>query len=290
MNRSLLPFPSDCMVGRLVCREKRFFVAALVNGEPVWAHTNNTGSMLGLLRPGTPVLLSPASNPERKLRWTLELIWCGRPETLPEDVYAAWLPLPADDVFFPDSPRATAFARGLAGQARGVRLDAFAVGQGFWVGVNTSTPNRLIEAAFRAGKLPWATGYTSISRERTRGDSRLDARLEGPGLPRLWVECKNVTLAEDGVALFPDAVSSRGLKHLEELKAIVAQGERSAMFYCVQRPDGQCFAPADMIDSAYAQGFYEAQAAGVEMYPHVVELSVRGIDMNADTLPVMEVR
>lgn len=131
MNRPLLPFPPGCVVGRLVCREKRFFVAALVNGEPVWAHTNNTGSMLGLLRPGTPVLLSPASNPERKLRWTLELIWCGGscPETLPEG--------------------------------------AFVAGQGFWVGVNTSTPNRLIEAAFRAGKLPWAAGYTSISRERT---------------------------------------------------------------------------------------------------------------------------
>lgn len=138
------------------------------------------------------MLLSPAQNPERKLRWTLELVWCGDP---------------------------AAYPRG-----------------GFWAGVNTSTPNRMLEAAFRAGKLPWAEGYTSFAREKVRGESRLDGLLEGPGMPRLWVECKNVTMSEDDVALFPDAVSERGLKHLGTLKGIVAAGERAAMFYCIQRP------------------------------------------------------
>ena len=169
----LLPFPSGCVVGRLVRREKRFFVHVLIDGKPDVAHTNNTGSMIGLLRPGAPVLLSPAQNPGRKLRWTLELVWCGDP---------------------------AAYPRG-----------------GFWAGVNTSTPNRMLEAAFRAGKLPWAEGYTSFAREKVRGESRLDGLLEGPGMPRLWVECKNVTMSEDDVALFPDAVSERGLKHLGTL-------------------------------------------------------------------------
>ena len=200
----LLPFPSGCVVGRLIRREKRFFVHVLIDGKPDVAHTNNTGSMIGLLRPGAPVLLSPAQNPERKLRWTLELVWCGDP---------------------------AAYPRG-----------------GFWAGVNTSTPNRMLEAAFRAGKLPWAEGYTSFAREKVRGESRLDGLLEGPGMPRLWVECKNVTMSEDDVALFPDAVSERGLKHLGTLKGIVAAGERAAMFYCIQRPDACCFGPADMID------------------------------------------
>ena len=77
MSLPLLPFPSGCVVARLVRREKRFFVHVLIDGKPDVAHTNNTGSMLGLLRPGAPVLLSPAQNPERKLRWTLELVWCG---------------------------------------------------------------------------------------------------------------------------------------------------------------------------------------------------------------------
>ncbi len=238
----LLPFPEGCVTGRFLRREKRFFVHVLIDGRPDVAHTNNTGSMLGLLRPGAPVLLSPALRPGRKLRWTLELVWVG----------------PVWEKGF-DSGN----------------------GCGFWVGVNTSTPNRLLEAAFYAGRLPWASGYTRLTREKNRGSSRLDALLEGPGLPRLWVECKNVTLAEDDVALFPDAVSARGLKHLEALEAIVKDGERGAMFYCIQRPDGACFAPADMIDPAYAEAFCHARAAGVEIYAHQTVLSPKGIEINA---------
>ena len=241
MSLPLLPFPSGCVVARLVRREKRFFVHVLIDGKPDVAHTNNTGSMLGLLRPGAPVLLSPAQNPERKLRWTLELVWCG-----------------------------TAYPRG-----------------GFWAGVNTSTPNRMLEAAFRAGRLPWAEGYTAFFREKVRGESRLDGMLEGPGMPRLWVECKNVTMAEDDVALFPDAVSARGLKHLGSLESIVAAGERAAMFYCIQRPDACCFGPADMIDPAYAAGLREAVGRGVEVYPHLAVLSAAGIDLRSAWLPLV---
>ena len=213
----LLPFPSGCVVGRLIRREKRFFVHVLIDGKPDVAHTNNTGSMIGLLRPGAPVLLSPAQNPERKLRWTLELVWCGDP---------------------------AAYPRG-----------------GFWAGVNTSTPNRMLEAAF--------------------------GLLEGPGMPRLWVECKNVTMSEDDVALFPDAVSERGLKHLGTLKGIVAAGERAAMFYCIQRPDACCFGPADMIDPAYAVGLRDAVAHGVEVYPHLAVLTVEGIGLEAECLSMV---
>lgn len=237
----LLPFSPACVIGGLVRREKRFFVHVLIGGKPDVAHTNNTGSMLGLLRPGSPVLLSPAQNPDRKLRWTLELIWCGGR--------------------YPH--------------------------EGFWVGVNTSTPNRMLEAAFHAGKLPWASGYATVSREKTWGESRLDGLLEGPGMPRLWVECKNVTLAEDDAALFPDAVSERGLKHLGTLREVVAAGERAAMFYCIQRPDACCFGAADMIDPAYAEGLREAIAAGVEIYPHLAILSERGIGLNPVPLPLV---
>lgn len=239
----LLPFPPGCRIGRLVRREKRFFVHVLIDGRPDVAHTNNTGSMLGLLRPGAPVLLSPAQNPERRLRWTLELVWCGDPAAYPQG--------------------------------------------GFWAGVNTLTPNRMLEAAFRAGKLPWASGYTAFHREQVCGESRLDGMLEGPGLPRLWVECKNVTLAEDDVALFPDAVSDRGLKHLGTLGAIARAGERAAMFYCIQRPDARCFGPADMVDPAYAAGLRRARGEGVEVYPHLALLSQEGIDLDPACLPVL---
>jgi sugar fermentation stimulation protein A len=155
----------------------------------------------------------------------------------------------------------------------------------FWVGVNTLIPNRLLRAAFAAGLLPWAAGYTLFRPEAGRGSSRLDALLTGPNLPPLWVECKNVTLVEDEMAAFPDAVSLRARKHLEEMRAIAASGERAAFFYCVQRPDGRCFGPADYIDAAYAELYFQALEEGVEVYPHRVLLSPRGIGLGA-TLPL----
>ena len=173
----------------------------------------------------------------------------------------------------------------MPGQAH-ASIDAHgAQAHGFWVGVNTSTPNRMLEAAFHARRLPFAQGYTSLVREAKRGQSRLDGLLTAPGLPPLWVECKNVTMVEDDAACFPDAASERGQKHLRELMDIVASGERAAMFYLVQRPDGACFAPADFIDPAYASLFYEALHAGVEMYPFRALVSPAGIDLGSP-LPV----
>ena len=152
-------------------------------------------------------------------------------------------------------------------------------GPGFWAGVNTSVPNRMIEAAFLARRLGFAKGYTAIRREVRRGESRLDALLTGPGLPPLWVECKNVTLVEDGMACFPDAATVRGQKHLRELMDIVSSGERGAMFYLVQRPDGRCFGPAAFIAPDYAALFWQALRAGVEVYPYEAFLSEAGIGL-----------
>ena len=163
--------------------------------------------------------------------------------------------------------------------------DGSALGRGLWVGVNTSVPNRMIEVAFHAGRLAFAAGYTQCRREAKRGESRLDACLTGPDLPPLWVECKNVTMVEDGVACFPDPATERGQKHLRELMDIVRCGERAAMFYLVQRPDGHCFGPADVVDPAYAALFYEAMDAGVEIYPYRASVSPAGIELEG-LLPV----
>ena len=229
--------PAGCVVGTLQERVKRFSVCCMVNGQEVWTHTNNSGSMLGLVRQGVQVVLSPAANPARKLAWTLELI-------------------------------------GLPGGQNPV-----------WVGVNTQTPNRLLRAAFHAGQLPWAAGYTRFSAEAPCGESRIDALLQGEGLPDLWVECKNVTLVEDGVAAFPDAVSTRAQKHMGTLIERVAAGQRAATFYCIQRGDAGCFAPASYVDPAYARLFLESLKAGVEMYPHVVQAGPAGIWLGP-TLPL----
>jgi len=229
MEDLLLRFPEGCRVGRFLRREKRFFVYAELDGCEVCAHTNNTGTMLGLMRPGAPVLLAPALNPGRKLRWSLEAMGCG-----PE-------------------------------------------GRGFWVGVDTSVPNRLLSAFFSAGLLPWAGGYTGLRREAVNGESRLDGLLTGPGLAPLWVECKNVTLVEDCEAAFPDAVTERGARHLRTLMRIVGEGGRAAMLFVVQRPDGRCFRAADYIDPEYAARLSEAADAGVEIHPVVVGVDEEGI-------------
>ncbi len=231
----LLPFPQGCRKAVFIRRFKRFFVECEDGDERFLAHTNNSGSMLGLTRPGLPVLLSPAANPDRKLPYTLELI---------------------------DLPGAKG-----------------------WVGVNTLTPNRILRAAWDSKQLPWAEGYTRFQSEAKRGTSRLDALLTGPGLPPLWVECKNVTLVEDEVATFPDAISERAQKHLKEMTAIVRSGMRGAFFYCVQRPDGRCFAPADYIDPVYAALYEEARQAGVESRPHRILASELGLDIG-EALPL----
>ena len=94
-----------------------------------------------------------------------------------------------------------------------------------------------------------------------------------------------MTMVEDGVACFPDAATERGQKHLRELMDIVRCGERAAMFYLVQRPDGHCFGPADVVDPAYAALFYEAMDAGVEIYPYRASVSPAGIELEG-LLPV----
>jgi len=149
---------------------------------------------------------------------------------------------------------------------------------GVWVGVNTSVPNRVLHLAWRCGVLPEALGYECFRGEAKAGRSRLDAALSGTR-GTLWVEAKNVTLVEDGVAYFPDAVTQRGCKHLADLISLARQGQRVACFYLVQRGDAQCFAPADFIDPDFASLFHEAMSQGVEMWTYQATVSPEGIGL-----------
>jgi sugar fermentation stimulation protein A len=154
-----------------------------------------------------------------------------------------------------------------------------------WVGVNTLTPNRLLHAAWAAGALPEVAGYDQMKREARFGESRLDACFSGNGLRRLWVEAKNVTLVEDDVASFPDAVTLRGQKHLQELITLAESGNRVACFYLVQRSDGRCFAPADYIDPIFSELFYRGLEKGVEAWVYEADVSPAGIGLGSP-LPV----
>lgn len=150
-----------------------------------------------------------------------------------------------------------------------------------WVNVNTLLPNRLLEAAFKADALGFAQGYTEINREVKRSASRIDARLSGASLAPLWIECKSSTLVRDGLALFPDAPTARGRKHLQELMDIVKNGERAAMFYLVQREDASRFAPAESIDPEYARLFRLARDTGVEIYIFAARILPDGAELGS---------
>lgn len=157
------------------------------------------------------------------------------------------------------------------------------------VGINTGLPNRIVREAIEAGAVPELAGYESIRGEVAFGEerSRVDLLLSSAGRPPCYVEVKNVTAAvEDGVALFPDAVSERGAKHLRELARIVSTGARAVQFYCVQRGDVREVRPADAIDPAYGKALREAIAQGVEVIAYRAEVTREGIRLDT-RIPVV---
>lgn len=144
---------------------------------------------------------------------------------------------------------------------------------GFWVGLNTMLPNRLAEEAILDGTIVELQGYPKLRREVAYGSerSRIDILLEDDG-KRCYVEVKNVTLVEGGLALFPDAVTARGQKHLRELMEMVRNGDRGVLLFTVQRGDGNAVAPADRIDPEYGRLLREAVANGVEALAYRAEV------------------
>ncbi len=135
---------------------------------------------------------------------------------------------------------------------------------GLWVGINTGLPNRLVSEAISRGTVGDLADYTNIRPEVRYGkNSRIDLLLTGPaGL--CYVEVKNVTLVEGNRALFPDAVTVRGQKHLRELMQVVREGNRGVIFFVVQRGDACVVAPADRIDPEYGKLLRLAVQNGVE--------------------------
>ncbi|TLN26036.1 DNA/RNA nuclease SfsA, partial [bacterium] len=107
--------------------------------------------------------------------------------------------------------------------------------------------------------------------------TRIDLVAKTAGAKSCYIEVKNVTLVEGGTARFPDAVTERGRKHLLELERKVAEGERAAMIYLVQRGDAARFRPADDIDPAYGEALRRVAKAGVEVYPLLCEVAPEGV-------------
>lgn len=145
---------------------------------------------------------------------------------------------------------------------------------GHLAGVNTGRANALVVEAIENGVIEQLQSYETLRTEVRYGEerSRIDVLLES-GSERCYVEIKNVTLCEDdGYGLFPDAVSTRGAKHLRELELMVQQGHRAVLLFCVQHSGIASVAPAREIDPAYAEAFDQAVKSGVEVFAYKAEL------------------
>ncbi|MDP6354690.1 MAG: DNA/RNA nuclease SfsA [Planctomycetota bacterium] len=153
-----------------------------------------------------------------------------------------------------------------------------------WVCINTALPNAIVREAIENEKIPELSGYDSLKPEVKYGEnSRVDLLLTFGG-QLCYVEIKSVTLASGRVAQFPDSVTSRGTKHLNELARMVEDGHRAVMFFLVNRGDCNCAEPAAHIDPVYAKTLAAAADAGVEIVAYRSKVRKAGISVK-DKIP-----
>ncbi|HEY8489808.1 MAG TPA: DNA/RNA nuclease SfsA [Dehalococcoidia bacterium] len=155
---------------------------------------------------------------------------------------------------------------------------------GGWVSVDARLPNAVVAEALAKGALAPFRGYPQVRREVRWGECRLDFLLEGPQ-GRCLLETKSVTLVEAGCALFPDAPTLRGARHVRTLTAARLAGERAAVLFLIQRPDATRFRPHPTADPALLAALREAAAAGVELYAYRCVVSPEAMEV-LDAVPV----
>jgi sugar fermentation stimulation protein A len=146
-----------------------------------------------------------------------------------------------------------------------------------WVSLNTTLPNRLVGKALEVGALQEFAGWRYARREVTYGSSRLDFLLDDEAGRNQYVEVKSVTLVEDNVALFPDAVTARGARHVEELIDAREAGHQAAVLFVLQRPDARRIVAARSIDPVFSDTLARAQAAGVQVLGRRCHVTWEGI-------------
>ena len=160
--------------------------------------------------------------------------------------------------------------------------------KGDWISVNTHRANKLVQSALEAHTLPGITDYTEVKREVSPPDfhSRFDFCVTRSDNTPLYIEVKSVTLAEGNDGFFPDAVTSRGTKHAEELAMLARQGVATALLFCVQHSGIQNVRLAEHIDPKYALAVRQAAADGVRVFAVGCQISQEKININ-QSLPVI---
>jgi sugar fermentation stimulation protein A len=169
-----------------------------------------------------------------------------------------------------------------------------------WVGVNTQIPNKIVKEALENKIFENLINFQHIHPEAKINDkSRLDFALSTnpeiefkkidlkKGSDKFhFIEVKNVSLTESGIAKFPDSVTERGQKHLNDLMQLIDWGHTCEILYTIQRTDGKTFSPASEIDPKYAELLKKAHRHGVTISPYLCDLSSQGIWLTNKTLPL----
>jgi len=224
-----MKFKEKLLQGTLIKRYKRFFVDIKHLNKTITAHCPNTGSMMGLLNKGNKVWFSLSNNPNRKLKYTLEMIEVKNQK----------------------------------------------------VGINTLLTNKIVLEALNSKKINSLIKFKEIKTEvRFKNGTRFDFFLSS-GKEKCFLEVKNVTLQrEKKIAEFPDAVTSRGTKHLYELCNAKKKGYQSYILYLIQRENCDSFKIAKDIDKKYKIAFSKALKNGVKILCYDCKLSNEEIKLN----------
>ena len=224
-----MDFENKLISGLFVKRYKRFFVDIKINNQIITAHCPNTGSMYGLLNRGNKVWVSKSSNPNRKLKYTLEII---------ED-------------------------------------------QKVKVGVNTHLTNKIVHHALKSNSIKEFKNSLEIKPETKFGkNTRFDFLVINKDF-KAFIEVKNVTLSrEKKKAEFPDAITSRGLKHINELINASKKGYKIFILYLIQREDCNYFSIAKDIDAEYAKALSKAVKNNLNLLCYDCKFSSKGIKLN----------
>ena len=152
------------------------------------------------------------------------------------------------------------------------------------VGLNTGRANAIVAEALAEQRIESLRGYQEIRREARYGEnSRIDFLLRGAERPPCYLEVKSVTMSRHcGVAEFPDSVTTRGRKHLEELARMIDGGARAVMLFLVQRNDTERLSIAGDIDHAYMNALDEASSQGVEVLCYACKVNLEAIELHRE--------
>ena len=222
-------FENNLISGVFIKRYKRFFADIKINKKTVVAHCPNTGSMLGLLKEGNKVWLTKSNNPNRKLKYTLQII---------ED-------------------------------------------NGCKVGVNTHLTNKIFLEALEKNLIKEISKDIEIKPEVKFGqNTRFDFLIAKKNY-KAFIEVKNVTLSrKSGIAEFPDAVTSRGIKHIDELLKASKLGYEIFLAYVIQREDCKKFVISADIDPIYSKLLSKAVKKKLNILCYDCKFSLKGIKLN----------